>query len=76
MDNILLDVLDCLKYLNVLTITLTSYNALRRPLSSVRLPSCTKSLLLKGFHESTALNISDLAALKHLYILDFNDCWW
>ncbi|KAJ0099257.1 hypothetical protein Patl1_21863 [Pistacia atlantica] len=37
---------DCLEYLNVLSITLRSYNALQRLLSSVKLKSSTQSLFL------------------------------
>ncbi|KAJ0013822.1 hypothetical protein Pint_21271 [Pistacia integerrima] len=57
------------KWVEVLSITLGSYNALQRLMSSVKLQSCTQSLLLSGYHESTSFNISDLATLKHLYLL-------
>ncbi|KAJ0080246.1 hypothetical protein Patl1_24047 [Pistacia atlantica] len=60
---------DCLEDLKALSITLGSYNALQRLVSSVKLQSCTQSLLLSCYHESTSFNISDLATLKHLYLL-------
>ncbi|KAJ0075069.1 hypothetical protein Patl1_34924 [Pistacia atlantica] len=63
---ILVEECDCLEYLNVLSITLGTENALQRLLSSVKLQSCTQSLLLQGFHESTSINISALVTLKHL----------
>ncbi|KAJ0008244.1 hypothetical protein Pint_30534 [Pistacia integerrima] len=63
---ILVEECDCLEYLNVLSITLGTENALQRLLSSVKLQCCTQSLLLQGFHELTSFNISALATLKHL----------
>ncbi|KAJ0007078.1 hypothetical protein Pint_30374 [Pistacia integerrima] len=44
---ILVEECDRLEYLNVLSLTLGSYNALQRLLSSVKLQSCTQSLFLK-----------------------------
>ncbi|KAJ0076239.1 hypothetical protein Patl1_34788 [Pistacia atlantica] len=70
---ILVEECDRLEYLNVLSLTLGSYNALQRLLSSVKLQSCTQSLFLKGFHESTSFNISTLAILKHLCVLEIHE---
>ncbi|KAJ0043597.1 hypothetical protein Pint_19172 [Pistacia integerrima] len=67
---VLVEESDCLEYLNVLSITLGSYNALQRLLSSVKLQSCTQSLFLKGFRESTSFNIAALATLRHLCQLE------
>ncbi|KAJ0043600.1 hypothetical protein Pint_19171 [Pistacia integerrima] len=71
---VLVEECDCLEYLNVLSITLGSYNALQRLLDSVKLQSCTQSLFLKGFQESTSFNIATLATLKHLCQLEI--CEW
>ncbi|KAJ0042734.1 hypothetical protein Pint_19168 [Pistacia integerrima] len=70
---VLVEECDCLEYLNVLSITLRSYNALQRLLSSVKLQSCTQSLFLNGFHESTSFNIAALATLKHLCQLEIRE---
>ncbi|KAJ0099256.1 hypothetical protein Patl1_21864 [Pistacia atlantica] len=70
---VLVEECDCLEYLNVLSITLGSYNALQRLLSSVKLQSCTQSLFLNGFHESTSFNIPALATLKHLCQLEIRE---
>ncbi|KAJ0099548.1 hypothetical protein Patl1_21860 [Pistacia atlantica] len=70
---VLVEECDCLEYLNVLSITLGSYNALQRLLSSVKLRSCTQSLFLNGFHESTSFNIPALATLEHLCQLEIRE---
>ncbi|XP_031261790.1 disease resistance protein SUMM2-like [Pistacia vera] len=70
---ILVEECDRLEYLNVLSLTLGSYIALQRLLSSVKLQSCTQSLFLKGFHESMSFNISALATLKHLCVLEIHE---
>ncbi|XP_031248355.1 disease resistance protein SUMM2-like [Pistacia vera] len=67
---VLVEECDCLEYLNVLSITLGSYDALQRLLSSVKLQSCTQSLFLKGFRELTSFNIAALATLRHLCQLE------
>ncbi|KAL5758134.1 hypothetical protein ACOSP7_020745 [Xanthoceras sorbifolium] len=65
----LVEELLCLKYINVLTITLRSSNALRRFLSSSKLQNCTQSLSLQSFSDSKSLNVLSLADVKHLHTL-------
>ncbi|TXG69200.1 hypothetical protein EZV62_004135 [Acer yangbiense] len=65
----LVEELLCLKYINVLTITLKSSDALGRFLSSRKLRRCTKSLSLQEFSDSKSLNVLSLAGMKHLHSL-------
>ncbi|TXG56723.1 hypothetical protein EZV62_018036 [Acer yangbiense] len=65
----LVEELLCLKYINVLTITLKSSDALRRFSSSSKLRSCTQSLSLQSFSDSKSLNVLSLAEVKHLHKL-------
>ncbi|KAJ4718292.1 NBS-LRR type disease resistance protein [Melia azedarach] len=73
-SDILVEELLCLKHLNVLTLTLKSFHALQRVLSSSMLQSCTQSLCLQYLDDySKSLNILSLASMRHLdtfYILD------
>ncbi|TXG69196.1 hypothetical protein EZV62_004131 [Acer yangbiense] len=66
---LLVEELLCLKYINVLTITLKSSDALGRFLSSSKLRSCTQSLSLQEFSDSKSLNVLSLAYMKHLHTL-------
>ncbi|KAK2651489.1 hypothetical protein Ddye_011345 [Dipteronia dyeriana] len=65
----LVEELLCLKYINVLTITLKSSDALVRFLSSSKLRSCTQSLSLQSFSDSKSLNVLSLADVKHMQTL-------
>ncbi|KAK3219594.1 hypothetical protein Dsin_013564 [Dipteronia sinensis] len=62
----LVEELLCLKYINVLTVTIKSSDALRRFSSSSKLRSCTQSLSLQSFSDSKSLNVLSLAEVKHL----------
>lgn len=56
----------CLKYLEVLSLTLNSFKDVRRVLNSEKLRSCTQALYLYSFKRSEPLDVSALAGLEHL----------
>ncbi|ESR40580.1 putative disease resistance protein [Citrus sinensis] len=64
-----------LKYLEVLELTLGSYHALQILLSSNKLKSCIRSLLLFGFRGTKYfIDATAFADLKHLNELQIHDC--
>ncbi|GAY62382.1 hypothetical protein CUMW_217280 [Citrus unshiu] len=66
-----------LKHLNVLTITLHSFAALQRLLTSPSLQSVvsnTQSLSLTNCHSLSSLSVFTLASLRHLEALDVTSC--
>ncbi|XP_031282261.1 probable disease resistance protein At5g63020 [Pistacia vera] len=70
----LVEELRYLENLNVLSITLKSFCALRRFLDSEKLQCCTQSLSLEDFDNSEALNVLSLAEMKHLGALNIYSC--
>ncbi|KAJ6315035.1 hypothetical protein OIU78_018507 [Salix suchowensis] len=73
-DESLVDELQCLKELNVLTVTIRSAAALERLSSFQRMQSSTRALHLELFHDSKLVNFSSLANMQNLDILDISDC--
>ncbi|KAH9714840.1 putative disease resistance protein [Citrus sinensis] len=74
---VLVEELVGLKHLNVLTITLHSFAALQRLLTSPRLQSIvsnTPSLSLTNCRSLSSLSVLTLASLRHLEALDMMDC--
>lgn len=66
-----------LEHLNVLTITLQSFAALHRLLTSPSLQSIfsnTPSLCLRNCHSLSSLSVFTLASLRHLEALDLTNC--
>ncbi|KAJ0008160.1 hypothetical protein Pint_30022 [Pistacia integerrima] len=63
-----------LKQLNMLSISLKSYNALQIFLSFNKLQSCTQSLCLLYFENSKPINFLSLANMKHLDSLSIWNC--
>ncbi|KAJ6424261.1 hypothetical protein OIU84_025113 [Salix udensis] len=74
-DESLVDELQCLKELNVLTVTIRSAAALERLSSSRGMQSSTRALHLENFHDSTVVNFSSLADMKNLDTLHISQCW-
>ncbi|XVF74706.1 hypothetical protein PTKIN_Ptkin13bG0133000 [Pterospermum kingtungense] len=70
----LLEELECLNQLNVLTVTLTSASGLDRFFNTERLYSCTVGIGLHFFEESKQLNILSLANLNCLSSVDISYC--
>ncbi|XWS19073.1 hypothetical protein CRYUN_Cryun32bG0099700 [Craigia yunnanensis] len=70
----LVEELECLNHLNVLTVTITSALGLDRFLSSERLCSCTVSIDLRLFKDPKQLNILPLANMKRLNSLELEEC--
>ncbi|KAJ6315046.1 hypothetical protein OIU78_018516 [Salix suchowensis] len=73
-DESLVDELQCLKELNVLTVTIRSAAALERLSSFQRMQSSTRALHLELFHDSKLVNFSSLANMKNLDILHICHC--
>ncbi|XP_034680022.1 disease resistance protein SUMM2-like [Vitis riparia] len=69
----LVEELESLKYLTLLTVTIASASVFKRFLSSRKLPSCTYAICLKMFKGSSSLNLSSLENMKHLYGLMMED---
>ncbi|XP_031282283.1 probable disease resistance protein At5g63020 [Pistacia vera] len=63
-----------LKQLNMLSISLKSYNALQIFLSFNKFQSCTQSLCLLYFENSKPINFLSLANMKHLDSLSIWNC--
>ncbi|KAJ6302409.1 hypothetical protein OIU77_016487 [Salix suchowensis] len=73
-DESLVDELQCLKELNLLTVTIRSAAALERLSSSRGMQNSTRVLHLENFHDSKLVNFSSLANMKNLEILDICHC--
>ncbi|KDO41653.1 hypothetical protein CISIN_1g042327mg [Citrus sinensis] len=73
-EEVLAEELLGLESLEVLTFTLRSVRALQLILISHKLRSCTQALFLQSFNDSTSLDVSPLADLKHLYRLRVFGC--
>ncbi|KAJ6315045.1 hypothetical protein OIU78_018515 [Salix suchowensis] len=74
-DESLVDELQCLKELNVLTVTLRSAAALERLSSSRGMQGSTRALHLELFHDSKLVNFSSLANMQNLDILHICRSW-
>lgn len=70
----LVEELECLMHLNVLTVTITSASGLDRFLSSERLCSSTVHIDLQLFKESKRLDVLFLANMRCLNSLHLRDC--
>ncbi|WCJ40591.1 Disease resistance protein (CC-NBS-LRR class) family [Euphorbia peplus] len=79
-DNILslthmdIDPILCLMFLNVLSLTITCALSLHKLFSSRRLLQCTQSLSLEVFWGSKSVDISRLAAMQNLLLLEIHQC--
>ncbi|KAJ6302411.1 hypothetical protein OIU77_016489 [Salix suchowensis] len=73
-DESLVDELQCLKELNMLTVTIRSAAALERLSSFQRMQSSTRALHLELFHDSKLVNFSSLTNMKNLDILHICHC--
>lgn len=73
-DESLVDELQCLKELNVLTVTIRSAAALERLSSFQRMQSSTRALHLELFHDSKLVNFSSLANMKNLETVSICHC--
>ncbi|KAF2301659.1 hypothetical protein GH714_028528 [Hevea brasiliensis] len=65
-DNMLIEELQCLEHLNVLSITITSVSGLQSYVNTHTLPDCTRALSLRLFPGPQSLNIWWLANMKNL----------
>ncbi|XP_017978284.1 PREDICTED: probable disease resistance protein At5g63020 [Theobroma cacao] len=66
--------LQCLKKLSMLSLTVKSASALEGFLSSHKFKSCARDLCLEFLSGSNVLNISCLADMKQLNMLEISDC--
>ncbi|KAJ6754663.1 DISEASE RESISTANCE PROTEIN RP [Salix purpurea] len=76
-DESLVDELQCLKELNVLTVTIRSAAALERLSSFQRMQSSTRALHLEFFHDSKLVIVGvfpSLANMKNLETVYISDC--
>lgn len=73
-SKLLVEELIRLKHLNALTITLTSFHALQRILSSLTLQSSTPSLCPDQFQDSKSVDDLSLANLRRLETLQLWEC--
>ncbi|ESR40612.1 putative disease resistance protein [Citrus sinensis] len=73
-SEILVEELITLEHLNVLSVTLRSFYALRRLLSCQQYKSCKYALELRRCEDSRSWNILSIADLKYLDKLDFVYC--
>ncbi|KAF9666080.1 hypothetical protein SADUNF_Sadunf16G0191600 [Salix dunnii] len=74
-DESLVYELQCLKELNVLTVTIRSASALERLSSSRGLQNSTRVLHLERFHDSKLVNFSSLANMQNLDTLRISQSW-
>ncbi|WCJ40588.1 Disease resistance protein (CC-NBS-LRR class) family [Euphorbia peplus] len=72
LNNMDIDPLFCLEHLKVLSITITCALALQKFFSNRKFLSCTQSLSLEVFWRCKSLDISPLAAMKNLLILEIH----
>ncbi|KAK2643520.1 hypothetical protein Ddye_025283 [Dipteronia dyeriana] len=63
----------CLKSLSMLSITLKSFQAVKKLLSSHKLQNCIQSLWLRSLHQAKSSEVA-LANLKHLKSLCISEC--
>ncbi|KAL6334030.1 hypothetical protein AAG906_000085 [Vitis piasezkii] len=66
--------LQSLKYLHHLGVTITSTSAFKRLLSSDKLRSCISSVCLRNFNGSSSLNITSLSNVKRLCDMSISNC--
>ncbi|KAK9188277.1 hypothetical protein WN944_019678 [Citrus x changshan-huyou] len=74
-ENVVEDLLG-LKYLEVLDISFRSFKAYQTFLSSQKLRSSTKALMLDEFDREESIDVADLADLEQLNTLYFRSCDW
>ncbi|TQD70633.1 hypothetical protein C1H46_043834 [Malus baccata] len=73
-EEALVEELVCLKHLDVMTMTMRCVSAFERLWTSLNLLACTQVLCIESFTSVISLDISALANMKHLDILNICDC--